>query len=225
MTDENNTEKKPRRMTPQGFLSKATKTNLSAAGFLAQYREYMLTGEIAYSLKEIVAKVDAGVLYPTPAVAEIATATMNHILAASIIKGKKSIERQLAPKEEKEPKAPREPKKPANWIASVYDASGIICTRTNAEGEEEEMVKGFEVSGDADKYTVRRLALDCGPGCYAIVTHTHSANVQTILQRDDALAIFYRKGRGPTMKVSSKTTSKLSFGATCHESRASFSRG
>lgn len=210
-------------MTVKGFLAKATKPNISAQGFLDQYREFMLTGELSYVLSPILAKVDAGEMMPTPAVAAIAVATMYHRIAKDTIAAKKSIAAQEDAKEEGPAKV-KAPRKVSNWTSTVLDSAGNVCTRINAKGEEEDMVKGFDASGDADRWSDRRLALDCVAGCYAVVSHAHSA-VKTFIMRDDAMARFYRQAKGPTIKPQSKTTDKLGFGVKAKESRSSFSRG
>jgi hypothetical protein len=202
-------------MTAKGFLNKANKTNLSAQGFLEQYRDYMTKGELAYVLSPIVAKVDSGELLPTPARVAIANATMYHVIAADTIKAEKAIEDQNNPQSSAAKK---------NWTATIFDSKDVIQVRMKANGEEEELVKGFEVSGDADKWVDRRLALDGASDWYGVIQHTHS-NVRVIITRDDANARFYKMTKGPSMKPQSKSTGKLSFGAHVKETRSSFSRG
>lgn len=202
-------------MSCKGFLSKITKANLSATGFIAQYREYMVSGEMAYVLSPIIAKVDAGELLPTPAIVLLGNAAMYHQIAADTIKAEKSIETQQNPTSSAQLK---------NWVASIYNGENVIQIRMKENGEEEELVKGFEVSGDADRWVERRMALNGQGDWYAIIAHTHS-KVQVVVTMNDAMARFYKKVKGPTMKVASKSTGALSFRPHVKESRSTFSRG
>lgn len=206
--------KKPRKMSAKGFLSKITKPNVSAAGFISAYREFMLTGELSYVLSPIIARVDAGDLLPTPALVLISNATMYHQIASDTIKAEKAIEEQQNPTSVK----------PKNWTATIYDSKDVIQVRINPKGEEENLIKSFDVSGDADRWVDRRLSLDGQGDWYAVIQHSHS-NVRVVIMRNDAMARFYRQAKKPTMKAQSKSTGALSFRPHVKESRSTFSRG
>lgn len=215
-------DKKPRKMSPKGFLSKATKPNISAAGFLAQHREYMLSGEMAIVLSPIVAKVDAGELEVSLAVDMAATSAMHHIMATNILKGQRSIQAQG--QGSKTVKVSRGPRQIKDWTAAIYNSEDVIQIRTKENGEEEEMYKEFDKSSEADRWVDRRLSLDCGPDCYGEVIHTPSAR-RTVILRDDALARFYKKPKGPTMKPQPGGGGSLSFRPKVKESKVTFSGG
>jgi len=212
--------KKIRNMTPKGFLSKATKPNISAAGFLAQHREYMLSGEMSIVLAPIIAKVDAGEIVPDMAVSKIADSTMHFIIASNILKGQKAMKAQ-------EPGAPKESRgsrKAKDWSAGIYNSADDIQIRVKDNGEEEEMYKEFDKSSDAERWVDRRLALDCGPDCYGEVIHTSSKRRNVVL-RDDALARFYKRPKSAVMKSQPSGGGSLSFGVRVKESKATFSKG
>ncbi len=140
---------------------------------------------------------------------------MFHIMAADVLKVEKSIEQQNNPGSSGSTK---------NWTATIFDSKDVIQVRMKANGEEEDLIKGFDVSGDADKWVDRRLALDGASDWYGVIEHNHS-NVRVVITRDDANARFYKMTKGPTMKVASKSTGKLSFGVHVKESRTTPSRG
>lgn len=206
-------QKKERKMTPKGFLHKTTtKAAASAIAFLAQYRAYLTTGELASATSPIIAKLDAGELLPTPALQEIQYAVMTHIIQADAQKMEASHSQGGG----------GGTKKP--WRATVYDASGVIMSRTKESGEEEELVKGFDLSSDADRWCDRRL-FEGTHGWYAIVEHTVIPNVASRIERGDAMARILKQPKGPTVAVRGKSTKTLGFGVKAKESRASFSRG
>lgn len=205
--------KKERKMTPKGFLHKTTtKAANSAIAFLAQYREFLTTGELADRTSPILAKVDAGELLPTPALKEIQYAVMTHIIEADTRKAEKVVE----------PGASGGTRKP--WRTTVYNAEGVVQTRTNTKGEEEDLIKGFDLGQDADRWADRRL-FEGTHGWYAIVEHTVLANISTRIERGDAMARILKQPKGPTVQVRGKSTKTLGFGVKAKESRASFSRG
>lgn len=202
-------QKKERRMTPKGFLAKTqTKAANSAIGFLAQYREYLLTGEVASKTAPIIAKVDAGELLPTPAIPLIQRAVMDHIIESD----KQKMDQPAATSGGGTRKA---------WRATVFDASGNVMTRIKENGEEEELVKGFDLSSDADRWCDRRL-FEGTHGWYAEVEHT-AMNVKTRIERGDAMARILKKPKGPTVQVKGKSTKTLGFGVKAKQTRVTFS--
>jgi len=206
-------DKKERKMTPRGFLQKTTtKAANSAIGFLSQWREYLTTGEVASKTSPIIAKVDKGELMPTPALREIQKAVMDHIIEADAQKMEQSQESAASGGGTRK-----------NWIATVYDAAGNVMSRTNAKGEEEDLIKGFDLSSDADRWCDRRL-FEGTHGWYAIVAHA-TMNISTRIERGEAMARVLKKPKGPVVQQKGKSTKTLGFGVKVKETRASFSRG
>ena len=202
-------QKKERKMTPKGFLAKTqTKAAKSAIGFLTQYREYLTTGEVAEQTSPIIAKLDAGEILPTPALKEVQNAVMMHIIKAD----EKKLEQPAATSGGGTRKA---------WRATVFDASGNVMTRIKENGEEEELVKGFDLSSDADRWCDRRL-FEGTHGWYAEVEHT-AMNVKTRIERGDAMARILKKPKGPTVQVKGKSTKTLGFGVKAKQTRVTFS--
>jgi len=202
---------KERKMTPKGFLAKTqTKAANSALAFITQYREYLTTGEVADRTSPIIAKLDAGELLPTPALREIQNAVMTHIIKAD----EKKLEESLTA-----PANGGGTRK--NWRATIYDAAGNVMTRTKESGEVEDLIKGFDLSSDADRWCDRRL-FEGTHGWYAIVEHT-SMKVSTRIERGDAIARILKKPKGPTVQVKGKSTKTLGFGVKAKQTRVTFS--
>lgn len=201
-----------RKMTPKGFLHKTTtKAANSAAAFLATYREWLQTGELAKLTNPILVKLDAGTLLPTPALHEVKAAVLAHIFESDKQKVEQAIE------------AAQEPKKTKPWIVEILDAKDHICTRVNAQGEVEDLVKSFDLSQDADRWADRRL-FEGASDWYAKVSHA-TINVVTFIQRNDAIARVLKQPKGPAIHQKAVTTKTLGFGVKAHQTRASFSRG
>lgn len=209
--------KKPRTMTPKGFLAKMnTKAAQSAIGFLAQYRDYLTTGEVSEATSAIVAKVDAGELLPTPAMQEIGYAVMTHIIQSDAAK--------MDAKLNGESKGGRV-SKPKNWVATVYDEKGVIQTRINAKGEVEDLIKGYDLGQDADRWAMRRL-YEGASDWYAEVVHSFIPNVGNRIDRSDAIAYIEKKPKGPAIHQKGKSTKSLGFGpGKVGQTRVTFSHG
>jgi hypothetical protein len=205
------TNKKSKSMSPKGFLRKST-TAKSALGFLAAYRDYMVNGELAPVLSPIVAKVDSGELMPTPAVSLISHAVMAHIIAIDTAKAEKAIEAQEAGPTSNKP-----------WLCTIYNSSDVVQTRLNAQGEEEDLIKGFGDASSADRYADRNL-IECSSDCYAVVEST-TMKVRTVILRADTMARLLKNKKGPVIHQKGKSTKSLGFGMKVPESRARFSDG
>lgn len=204
-------ETKERKMSPKGFLAKTqTKAANSAIAFLAQYREYLVTGEVKDRTSPIIAKVDAGELLPTPALREIQFAVMTHIIESDVAKADKAATEGAAKTTRK------------SWKASIYDAAGVLQTRINSKGEEEDLVKGFDLGQEADRWADRRL-MEGTHGWYAIVEHTVIANVSSRIERGDSMARLLKQPKGPAIHQKGKSTKTLGFGVKAKQTRVTFS--
>jgi hypothetical protein len=205
-----NTEAKKNKMTLNGFLKKATAAK-SASGFLAQYREYMVTGELAEVLSPIVAKVDEGALLPTPAVLEISNAVMTHIIVLATLKTEMAIENGQSTGTKK------------NYLGTVLDDKGNVCTRIKDNGEEEDLIKGFDLPQDCLRWLDRRL-FDGASTWHGKMEHAHSSFVE-VVGRDESIARILKQPKGPAIHKKGVSTKSLGFGVRAKESRSSFSRG
>lgn len=204
-------DKKTRQMTARGFLAKTnTKAANSAAAFLQAHRDYLTTGELASATSPILAKLDAKELLPTPALHEIAQAVLNHIVESDRQKLEANIEKASSPSGANKP-----------WLAQIIDAHGNICTRLNAQGVEEDLIKGFDHASDADRWVDRRLyegASDWHGEVDGLGTHTYTSRL-------DAMSRMDKKPKGPAIHQRGKSTKTLGFGVRAKQDRASFSRG
>lgn len=173
-----------RKMTEKGFLNKAG-GKVSAAAFLAQHREFLTTGTLASLTSPILAKLDSGEILPTPALGEIKSAVLAHMVAKDIAKGEARAER--AERTEKP------------YTATVYDAEGNVCTRTDAEGEIKALVSNFDDAYKAEGWCDRRLDAE-GPGAYALLVHNGTGRTDRI-ERDESIGRLYGGRRpSPVMK-------------------------
>ena len=219
-------DKKPKVMTIKGFLAKMnSKAGNSAIGFLAAHREWLLTGELASVTSPILSQMDSGELMPTPCLDAVARAVMNHMFAGEKAKAEASIVKQEekalsdASEEESEGKA----KKVYNWMAVIYDSRGNVCTKVNSDGETEDLIKGFDLAQDSDRWACRRL-VECESETYAEVTH-RVAQCTTIIERSEAMAIIFAKKKGPVVRQPPKGGGSLSFRPKVRETRVTFSHG
>lgn len=208
MTD----QKKTRSMSPKGFLSKATKGNVSASAFFAAHRDYMVSGELAHVLSPIVSKVEAREMMPTPALIELQKVVMDHIIMSAIGKLEASMEEGESSKGTNK-----------SWKATILNAAGEVQSRINAKGEEEDLIMGFDLASAADRWCDRRL-FEGASDWYATIDHT-SMNVHTVILRQDAIARLLKKKRGPSVHVGGQSTKSLGFGCHVKQKRVSFSHG
>lgn len=204
------TEKKPRNMTPNGFLSKAVNAK-SALAFLEAHRDYMLTGEIAKVTSPILKKVDEKELLPSPALAEIRTAVMNHIMISAINSARNSAEKA---------QASGSPDKP--YLANVYDADGKIVEVKNAEGELVELSKAFALPQEAERWCDRRLE-ECASDCRGEVIATHMNMMVSHISRVEALGRLLKQRGGST--GGKAPSGNLSWGVKAKPSKSTFSHG
>lgn len=216
-----------RKMSAKWFLSKLnTKAANSASGFLAQHREFLTTGELAPIGCPIFAKIDSGELMPTPALPMISRAVLDHMFEVERLKAEASIAKQI---ERAEAKAEAEleveagPKVVKHWTVTIYDACGNVCTKVNSDGDAEDLIKDFDLCQDGDRWAHRRL-FDGACDWYAEVKH-NSANVITIIPRDEAVSIIMAKKKGPVVRQPPKSGGSLSFRPKVKETRVTFSHG
>lgn len=204
--------KKPIVMSPKGFLSKATKANVSASAFFAAHRDYMVNGELAHVLSPLVAKVENREMMPTPALIELQKVVMDHIIMSAIGTLEASVEAGESSKGTNK-----------SWKATILNAAGEVQTRINSKGEEEDLIKGFDLAADADRWC-DRILFEGASDWYATVDH-NVANIHTTIMRQDSIARILAKKKGPSVHVKGMTTKSLGFGPHVKQKRVSFSHG
>lgn len=208
--------KKIRVMSVRGFLHKAS-GRVSADAFLKTHREFLLSGDLAQVTSPIIARLDAGEILPTPGLIEVQSAVLSHMIAIESAKAEDAI---LNPKE----KAPSK-----NWIVTIFDAEGNICTRLNEEGKEVELKMGFDLGQRASEWADRRLFAGASDW-YATVTHTSMVTkegepISSIIMRQDAIARILKSPKGPAMKSQAKAGGTLGNKMKVSNFVAIFSKG
>lgn len=214
--------KKERKMTPRGFLHKASKQGVrSAEGFIAQHRAWLETGTLAQFTSPILAKLDRKEVYPTPALEQLSSAVLSHHLMAETAQEEVKQDQQVRETGTSSGKA---------WLATIYDAAGHVCTRINAKGEEEDLIKSFDMSLDADRWCDRRL-FDGASDWYGVVQSTRMVNGQgdpiaNVILRQDAMARILKMPKGAITRKTGGGSGRLSFGIKNGKTtRVEFSRG
>lgn len=208
-----NKEKKKtsKELSPRGFLNKTnTKAAASAAAFISQYRDWLVSGEIAPLTSPILAKLDAGDILPTPCLKEIQNAVLGHIIAVDLHKAEKSMETPL-------------PGTQKNFLCMILDENNVICTRTKENGEEENLVKGFDSEMDGGRWLDRRL-YEGKPTWHGQLEDTRSSYAKIVL-RDDSIARLLKHKKGPAVYRKGVSTKTLGWQPKCKQDRATFSKG
>ena len=201
-----------RKMTPKGFLHKATtKAANNATAFLAAHRQWLETGELAPLTSPILRKLDERDMMPTPALEEIKNVVLCHFLAQET----KKAEDQMA-------KA-SEPKVQKAYIATIYDAKGNVATVLTEEKEEKELRQSFDMAQDAERWCDRRL-FDGAPDWHGTVESTKGLPPIHVL-REDAIARILKQPKGPAVHTKGVSTKKLGFGVKAKGDHFHFSKG
>jgi hypothetical protein len=207
-----------RSMSHKGFLHKCkSKAAVAAGAFIAAHRDWITSGELGAMTAPILMKLDNKELLPTPALQEIQNAVLNHML----IVNQRSTEEAIG----KEPTAGGFGRKaePKAHQAMIVNSKGEVQVRIKENGEDEDLIKEFDMPQDGVRWIDRRL-VECSSDCYAIFSHNRT-HQEEIITRDDAMSRVFAKAKQPTMKPQTKTTSKLSFGVKAKQSHAKFSHG
>jgi len=194
-----------RKMGPKGLLRKANSATVSAIAFIDQHREYLTQGEVSYATAAIVAKVDNGELYPTPALSEIKHAVMSHIMMVDLLKAQESIE-----------KPKKVSKKP--FSACIRDGSGNVLEDEKGK----ELRQNFDLPQRASEWCDRRL-FEQSADCFGEVFHREVH--YEFVNRDDSLARILKPQRMALHKTNKPGQTKLGFGVKAKNSKATFSHG
>lgn len=209
------TEKKERKMSVKGFLTKANSKSATAsvAGFLAAYREYLLTGEVSYATAPIIASFDDGKLLPTPCLEQIKIVVLDHILAVDKAKAEESLKRESHPSSDKP------------FTVTIKDSiTGKVCYRIKDDGTTEQLIKHFDLPQDAERWADRRL-FDGEPTWYAeVVKKNDTRPYWDIIQREDSIARTLKRPKTALSKTVSYGSS-LGFGMKIREKAVKFSHG
>jgi hypothetical protein len=205
-----------RKMTPKGFLHKSN-GKLSAEAFLKQHREWLTTGELAQFTSPILRKLDEKEILPTPALAEIKAVVLSHHLAVEVHKAEVAMEKASEPTTKK------------NYLVTIRDAEGNVCTRINEKGETVDLRQSFDIGSDAEGWADRRL-FEGASDWFGIIEMTKmfkadGSPISNIVLRQDAIARILKVKKSAVMKSKPKSTNSLGFGVKVSQSVAKFSHG
>jgi hypothetical protein len=193
-----------RKITIKGFIKKATNAK-GAEGFLAQYREYLTTGEVASITSPIIAKIDNGGLTPETGLEDITNAVFAHMMVRDLNKAEESVAKASEP-------AITKP-----VLAKILSASG-----------EELDSDSFHLHQDAERWVDNRLYSGY-PGSHGEVIHTKlliKGEPQTTkITREDSISRILRKPKGAATKRVGASSGRLGFGVRARQSHSHFSRG
>lgn len=198
-------DKKIRNMSIKGFLHKA-KGQVNAREFLTTHKQFLLVNVCASA--PVLSDMENGLILPTPALEKVRGFAFQAFLDGEIAKAEKMNE-------------PRE-SKTMDHVVTIYDASGKVLTRIDEDGDEKELVKGFDLGQRGSEWADRRL-FEQESGAYAIIVH--AVGSPSRIERDDAIARIFKKGPGQSCRKNAKAPGRLSFGVKAVQSRASFSGG
>jgi hypothetical protein len=212
-------EKATRKMGPKGFLHKAEKANggkISANGFLTAHKEWLSTGEIGDITQPILDKWETGAVMATPALQEIKKLVLDYHLATEAEK--------LASKGTGGRTAKVKP-----YTATIYNARGEIQTAKNAEDENVDLVKSFDLIQEANRWADRRL-FDGAPDWFGTVvsnlqTDSDGQNLSWTVLRDEAIGRILATKPGAVCKKPPKSTGRLSPQMKVSQSHCRFSKG
>jgi len=198
-------------MSIKQFLHRSGQVK-SAMAFLAQYREYLTTGELAPIVSPILAKIDVHEIQPAPGIELIRNAVLAHHLAITI--------RQEETKQSRRETSNlfNKPNK-KNYIATVFNAKG-------------EVLKSKELPLDTDgiRWCDRRL-IEAEPGSYGEVAHAVMTDKEgnplvIYVSRLESMGRLLRKKKGPTVqKKSLGLTKPFVWFARAKQSKSNFSAG
>jgi hypothetical protein len=193
-----------RKLTLKSFVKKASSAK-SAIAFLQSHREFLTTGEVASLTSTIVAKIDNGVILPTPGLEEITNAVFAHMM----------VQLQEAAEE-------------AIIKNNSSQTSKPITARILTSNGEEITASSFNLHQDAERWCDNRLYAGT-PGSYGEIVHNKimikGKPDTSIVTREDSIARILKQPRGAMTKRVGVAAGKLGFGIKAKQSHAHFSRG
>lgn len=202
---------KPRKMSIKGFIHKSSQ-RISPASFIVEHREWLLSVELAPITAPILDRLVRKEIHPTSALHSLKDALLAHMLNQEIQKAEKQVANQHA---NNQPKA---------WCATIYNSRGEVQVKG-----EDELVKEFDLSSDADRWVDRRL-FEGASDWFGVISHTSMVTkdgdlFSNVVLRGDAIARILKTPKGAVSKQQSKTTDRLKFGVKTHNDRSIFSHG
>ena len=190
-------------MTARALLRKAnSKAGDSAVGFVAAYREYILS-EISEAAP-IIDNIDAGNVCSIQVMSELKQAILLHIQNVEEQKLQEAIEKANVPH---------------------VSCNRFLAEILNVAGEIQDS-KSFKLPQEADRWCDRQLeagAVDW----HATIFDCASNKPWSTIKREDSIyrIMMEHRGKKPVCRLGSKTTSRLTSNMKAKQSRAMFSCG
>jgi len=244
-----NDTKKTRPMTAKRFISATYSGKTTAEGFLAAHWSFLQNHTFLHPILEAYEKKE---LLPTPTIQACQQALLTHLLASEKVKSDAAIakkkEQANAPKVIKRGDKQVKSSVPTGkytvtLMCKVYDREGNVTIQVGTVEKKKfrevekngnkvlepytevsPAVWAAETYNDANRLADRRL-LNREDSVYAIIENTMDRPIQTMIQRDDAIARMLKQPKGPASRAKGTSTKTLKWQAKAKNDRASFSRG
>jgi hypothetical protein len=203
----NDNPKKLRVMTAKRFATAKLSGKTTAEGFLEAHMLFLRNHTF---LEPILDAYDGKQLLPTPTLQAIQSTLLTHMLEserhaeeeklAARVEGKKRKPKSDSMVEEEETHT-----KAYTVVVTIkeYDRADLATLR---EGETWESDTFNQASTSADRF----LAMN-GDTVYATITNNLGVPVTTTVQRDDAIARFYKSKKGAVSRARGRSTKTLGF--------------
>jgi hypothetical protein len=206
------TDTKKKNMTEAGFLHKSS-GKVSAVAFLAQHREWLLSGSMAQFTDPILAKLDRGEILPTPALSQIREAVLAHKLARDVKEAEAKMAKQATPSDK--------PRK--LYLVTIRDSNGMVVTRKNEKDEDVDLIQDFEGYSQAEGWADRRM-FDGASDWVATIENT-ATGFTKVIPRDECFLRIIRSGKKPVMAKGAPKSAPLTSKMKVSGSHFHFSRG
>jgi len=241
----NDSKKTPRPMTVKRFISAKLSGKTTAEGFLAAHMGFLRNHTF---LAPVLDAYESKELLPTPTLQACQQALFTHMIESDAAKAKAATEKKK--QESSAPKVIKRGEKQVKstipegeytitLMCKVYDRNGQNL-KIEVGTVEKKKFKEVEKNGAkvlepyteivpavwaadtfhaATRLADRRLN-DRGDSVYAIVVNTQGKPIETIIQRDDAIARVMKQPKGPASRTRGTSTKTLGFGVKAHNDRS-----
>lgn len=180
---------------PEAVLSAISRSKTPAMATIAGFMDYFKNGPVAAYTAPIIEKVEAGTLYPTPALSLLKEAIVAHIVA-------QSLESAINPK----PRAVAEASAPTvKFTAIIIDGNG----RQVCDNEGNPLEKDFPLPQRAQGWADRRL-FEGASDWRAVILQ--GDEFWEGIMREDSIARILKQPKSAACRKGKQSTPTLSFG-------------
>ena len=241
-----NDEKKTRPMTVKRFINAKLSGRTTADGFISAHLEFLRNHTF---LNPILEAYESKELLPTPTLQALQQALFTHMVESDALKAKLATQEKAKKAQESSTKVIRKGGKEVKstipngeytvtLMCKVYDRSmnATIQVGTVEKKKFREVKKNghkvlepytevtpavwaADTFNDASRLADRRL-VGREDAVYAIVVNTQGKPIETIINRDDALARVMKQPKGPASRTRGKSTKTLGFGVKAKNDRS-----